>query len=76
MQTTDIREKLHHFIDTIDDKKAEAIYTLLSEENDVEIQRRRLIQAEREVYLKGEGKSFSPQEVKEMALNKEKRNAL
>ena len=76
MQTTDIREKLHHFIDTIDDKKAEAIYTLLSEENDVEIQRRRLIQAEREVYLKGEGISFSAQEVKEMALNKEKRNAL
>ena len=71
MQTNTIREKVHHFIDTIDDKKAEAFYTLLSEENDVETQRRRLIKAEREAYLKGEGKSFSPQEVKEMALNKE-----
>lgn len=29
-----IRQKLHHFIDTIEDKKAEAIYTLF--ENEIE----------------------------------------
>lgn len=28
METTDIRQKLHEFIDTMEDKKAEAIYTL------------------------------------------------
>ncbi len=36
MNTTGIRQKLHHFIDTIEDKKAEAIYTLFEENiNDV-----------------------------------------
>lgn len=29
METSDIRKKLHQFIETIEDKKAEAIYTLL-----------------------------------------------
>jgi hypothetical protein len=32
METTGIREKLHQFIDTIEDKKAEAIYTLFEDE--------------------------------------------
>jgi len=31
MDTTGIREKLHHFIDRIEDKKAAAIYTLFEE---------------------------------------------
>lgn len=32
METTEIRNKLHKFIDTIEDKKAEAIYTLFEDE--------------------------------------------
>jgi hypothetical protein len=32
METTDIRQKLHQFIETIEDKKAEAIYTLFEDE--------------------------------------------
>ena len=32
MTTTNIRQKLHLFIDTIEDKKAEAIYTLFEDE--------------------------------------------
>jgi len=32
MTTTAIREKLHDFIDVADDKKIEAIYTLLQEQ--------------------------------------------
>ncbi len=39
-------------------------------------QRKRLIQQERERYLQGEGKSFSWEEVKTMALNKDKWNGL
>ncbi len=76
MQTANIREKLHQFIDEMDDKKAEAFYTLLADENDAGAQRKKLVQAEREVYLKGEGKSFSWEEVKDMALNKYKRHVL
>ena len=32
METTLIRQKLHHFIETIEDKKAKAIYTLFEDE--------------------------------------------
>ena len=32
MTTTAIRQKLHEFIDTIEEKKAKAIYTLFEEE--------------------------------------------
>jgi plasmid stabilization system protein ParE len=34
MPTTDIRQKLHHFIDSIEDKRIKAIYTLF--ENEIE----------------------------------------
>ena len=71
-----IRQKLHQFIDSIEDKRAEAIYTLLESEIDTDLQRRKLVMAEREKYLKGEGKSFSWGKVKQMALNKAKRNAV
>lgn len=32
METTSIREKLHRYIDTIEEKKVQAIYTLFEEE--------------------------------------------
>ncbi len=73
---THIRQKLHQFIDTIEDKKAEAIYLLFENEIDTDAQRLKLINAEREKYLNNEGKFFSWDEVKEMAMNKEKRNGL
>ncbi|HEX8356800.1 MAG TPA: hypothetical protein VF610_05290 [Segetibacter sp.] len=76
METTAIRQKLHQFIDMMEDKKAEAIYTLFEDEIDTDVQRRKLIQAERENYLRGEGKSYSWEDIKEMAIHKEKRNAL
>jgi hypothetical protein len=73
---TNIRQKLHQYIDSIEDKKAEAIYSLLDLETDTDLQRHKIIIAEREKYLNNEGRSFSWDEVKEMALNKEKRNAI
>jgi len=45
------------------------------EANSVDL-RKKLIQEEREKYLRGEGKSFSWEEVKIMAANKDKRNGL
>lgn len=76
MKATQIRQKLHVFIDSIEDKKAAAIYTLLEEEIDTDSQRKKLILSEREKFLKGQGKSFSWDDVKKMALNKAKRDAL
>ena len=52
-------------------------YVLLKdEENDLTGMRRQLIQEEREKYLKGEGKSYSWDEVKQMAIDKGKRDAI
>ena len=76
MEGIDIRQKLHELIDIVEDKKAEAIYTLLIDESDNDSKRKSLIQSERNKYLRNEGKSHTWEEVKQMALNKEKRNAL
>ncbi len=76
MNTIGIREKLHQYIDTIGDKKAAAIYALFEDDIDTDVARKRLILAEREKYLRGEGRLYSIDEVKEMALNKEKRHAI
>jgi len=43
MQTSTIRQKLHQFIDAIEDKKVEAIYTLFEDEIDTDLLRRKLI---------------------------------
>jgi hypothetical protein len=52
-------------------------YVLLKEEEpDLSEIRRSLVQEEREKYLKGEGRSYSWEEVKQMAIDKEKRDAL
>jgi hypothetical protein len=67
MEIINIRQKLHQFIDMIEDKKAEAIYTLFEDEMNTDAKRRNLIQLEREKYLNEEGKSYSWDEVKQMA---------
>lgn len=76
MTTSVTRQKLHQFIDTIEDKKAAAIYTLLEDEIDTTSQRKKLVMAEREKYISGEAKSFSWEEVKEMATDKTKRECV
>ncbi len=76
MRTVAIRQKLHEFIDTLEDKRIKAVYTLLIDEVDPEMQRKKLILAEREKYLKSKEKTYSWAAVKQMALHKEKRNAL
>lgn len=76
MTTINIRERLHQFIDTIEDKKVAAIYTLLEDEMEPDVQRKKLIMAERERYLRGEGRSYSWEDIKAMAIDKTKRNEL
>lgn len=53
MTTSVIRQKLHQFIDTIEDKRAAAIYTLFEDEMDTTEQRKKLVLAEREKIFKG-----------------------
>lgn len=74
MQTTIIKQKLHQFIDSLEDRKVEAIYTLFENEMETVMLRHKLVMEEREKYLKGEGTSYSWEEVKQMAGNKERRN--
>lgn len=76
MNTATKRVQLHQLIDEIEDEKIEAFYTLFSNELDTEEHRKKLIQAEREKYLSGDHKSFSPEEVREMAMNKSQRHVL
>ncbi len=76
MEASTVRQKLHEFIDTIEDKKAEAIYTLFIDEIDIDTNRKNLVEMERKKYLQEQGKSYSWDEVKEMAMNKDKRHAI
>ncbi len=76
MEASTVRQRLHEFIDTIEDKKAEAIYTLFIDEIDIDTNRKNLVQMEREKYLQEKGKSYSWDEVKEMAMDKDKRHAI
>jgi hypothetical protein len=76
MEVAQIRQKLHQFIDSIEDKKAEAIYTLLENELDAGSYRKKLVLLERQKYLAGEGTSLGWEEVKQLAVHKEKRNGL
>ena len=59
MKTINIRQRLHQFIDNIEDKKAKAIYTLFADDIDPELKRKDLILTERKKVLKGEGKLYS-----------------
>ena len=72
METTVLRQKLHQFMDTIKDKQAKAIYTLFENEIDIDSQRKKLIETERLKYLAGDIESFSWNQVKEMAIDKQK----
>lgn len=57
------------------DEKAEALY-IIEDTIDPDLQRKKLIFAEREKYLKGEGKSYNWEEVKSMAKDKANRHVL
>lgn len=71
MSATDIRHKLHHFIETVNDERAVELYSLLENEIEDDESRRSIVKAERQKYIDGIGKSYSWNEVKNMAMNKD-----
>lgn len=76
LETENIKVKLHQIIDEMNGEKAESIYSLLKGELEICSFRKQLIRYEREKFLRGEGESFSWDEVKQMALNKLNRSAV
>ena len=70
MDTALIKQQLHQFIDSLEDQKAEAMYTLMRDSFDTETKRRILVQEEREKYLKGGAAGYTLEQVKNMAVNK------
>ena len=70
MTTLAIRQKLHNYIDTIEDNKAEVILDLIENDFDSNDGRKKIILLERENYLKGNIKTNSWEVVKEMAMDK------
>lgn len=76
METDGIKEKLHRFIDVVDDKRAQAIYMLFEDELEFNEERKRLIMEDRVEYLSGNNKTFSPEEVRQMAQKKALRSGL
>ena len=76
MSVKTIREKLHHFVDAMEDKKAIAMYNFLEEEMNTDTLRKKLIFAERGKVMSGEAKMYKWDEVKKMAKNKKLRDAV
>jgi hypothetical protein len=76
IKTKMIREKLHQFVDTIEDKKAIALFSFFEDEMDIDSQRKKLIFVERKRVISGEAKTYQWEEVKAMAKNKKLRNGL
>jgi predicted transcriptional regulator len=67
MTTIALRDKLHKFIDSIEEKKVKAIYTLFENEIEQEVEYSDEFKAEldeRLEYYKNGGKTVSPTEMK------------
>jgi hypothetical protein len=72
MSTEEIRQKLHEFIEAIEDKKAEAIYTLLEDQIDIvqdfelSDEQFEILEKEREKHLNGTSKSYTWEEAQKI----------
>ncbi len=76
METSELKECLHDYIERADEELLLAMYKLLGMVSDTDKQRKELIRAERENYLKGKGISHTPEQVRAMALNRKKSHAV
>ena len=77
MRNTQIRQQLHNYIDTVEDKKLKAIYTLL--EDDItytgHLNKEQLEELDRRMadHERGIGRTYTWEETKEMTRNSVKR---
>ncbi|HEY5462915.1 MAG TPA: hypothetical protein VIJ95_06640 [Hanamia sp.] len=66
METIEKRQKLHEYIDSINDEKVNALFTILKSNNDNSYQYSaediNMFYKRRERYLKGDSKSYSVEE--------------
>lgn len=78
MSSAELKVKLHDEIEHSDDRLLKMIYALIKEyqtdTDSVAEMREKLVLAEREKYIKGEGQSYTWEEVKNMAINRQKPN--
>ncbi|MCF8451187.1 MAG: hypothetical protein K9G49_15035 [Taibaiella sp.] len=77
MNTIEIRARLHEEIEHCDDRLLKMIFAIINEYKDadnLDENRKQLVIEERAKYLKGEGKSYSWEEVKKIALSKDRPN--
>ena len=76
MTVVEIKSQLHEQIEHSDERLLKIIYAIVKEygedTEDIDDTRRKLILEERERYLAGSGKSYSWEEVKNMAINNQK----
>jgi len=71
MEPSNIRQKLHKFIDAIEDKRAEAIYTIFEDEIEQDWEYTDEFKAEldkRYEYYKAGGKMINPDEAEEQII--------
>lgn len=76
MKTSELRERLIKYLSKAEDRKVEALYTLLEEDIDADAEfslteeHIKIIEDERRKYLNGEGKSYTWPEAKELIKGK------
>lgn len=76
MNKVELKDKLHEEIEHSDEKLLKMIYALVTEyhsdEESVEEARLKLVLAEREKHSKADGRTYTWQEVRQMAVNRQK----
>lgn len=80
MEHANIKQKLHHYIDVADEKKLQAIYTILEDEIDGEYfytqDEIRMFYERRQQHLNGESKSYTIEEAHNLIRQNRKSNGL
>jgi len=80
MEPSNIKEKLHHYIDVADEKKLQAIYTILEDEIEGEYfytkDEIKMFYERRQQHLNGESKSYSVEEAHNLIRQNRNTNGL
>lgn len=80
MEPSSIKQKLHHYIDVADEKKLQAIYTILEDEIEGEYfytqDEIKMFYERRQKHLNGEGKTYTVEETLNLVRQNRKSNGL